>query len=442
MTAISREAGDYLLAEAGTRWRITAHRRSFSANPEPARTTGIAEITDARSRRLEIGWNAPAKLTFTVDGRSPSADPSVLAELSTDVMAWRWDPVDGRDHLAFRGLLCMSEDTLSAEAHSVNYTALSYDAMLGRRLITTGAGAGVVYTQADQDDIVTDLLRRATTGMAAGGAPPGGPAGGFVPGANLPLRVALVNPDGTTRAAKSGQLRDRTYTGGSPIGPLITDLAACAPVNATGAPTAFDYDVLPQADTTGWDQLRIFYPSRGETRADLALVYGSTLSALTRSINSGEYGNYVRILGQGASTDGAPQLFAETWNADANNVGAVPVGLWQTQDNASDVSIQATLNDKAAGMLATDGVISPSYSLTLRPGWYRPGFPNVGDTVALVVRSPPRLDVATTIRVVGLSFAIGDDGQEDVELAVGRPAVPLDAMFRKLRRDVNALARR
>jgi hypothetical protein len=53
-----------------------------------------------------------------------------------------------------------------------------------------------------------------------------------------------------------------------------------------------------------------------------------------------------------------------------------------------------------------------------------------------------RLDVSTTVRVLGLNYAIGDDGQEDVEMVVGRAAEDLSAQFRKTRRDVDALARR
>jgi hypothetical protein len=65
----------------------------------------------------------------------------------------------------------------------------------------------------------------------------------------------------------------------------------------------------------------------------------------------------------------------------------------------------------------------------------------MGDTVPLELRSG-RLDVSTTVRVMGINYAIGDDGQEDVEMVVGRPALTLSALFRQTRRDVDALARR
>lgn len=418
------------LDEIGARWRLTVHRRDFSPSGyAPARTTGIAEITDARSRRLEIGWNAPAKLTFTVDGRSPSA--AYIQELSTEMMAWRWDPADGVERLMFRGVVSASEDTISEQSHVVNWTAIDHLGMINRRYLT--GASDLVYTQRDQDDIVADLLARASVVAAAGGT-------SFDPGSRLPVALKLVNPDGSTRSAKSGILRDRTYTGGSSIGQLITDLAAV--IGATADSTAFDVDIQPAANTDGHDWLRVWYPARGVGRSDLALVYGATVASATRSVASADgYANYFRVIGDNGGTEGAPQLIAESWNADANNVGAVPVGLWMATDSASDVKDPATLKQKADGDLKTLGILVPSYTLGLRAGWYRPGRPNLGDTAPLVIRSG-RLDVSTTVRVLALNFAIGDDGQEDVELTVGRPATDLTAIFGKTARAVDALARR
>lgn len=413
-----------LLDEEGARWRLTVHRRDFSPTLfAPARTTGIAEITDARSRRLEIGWNTPAKLTFTTDGQSPSA--RYIQELTTEMMAWRFDPDTGQERLMFRGVVYASEDTISEQAHTVNWSAMDHLGMITRRYLTPAAD--LTFTQADQDDVVATLVDRAIRVASATGT-------SFDPGSRLPVAVKLTNPDGSPRAAKSGQKRDRTYTGGSSIGQLITDLAAVI--------NGFDVDVEPAANTDGHDWLRVWYPSRGVGRTDVALVFGATVASATRSVSSGDgYANYIRVIGDNGGAEGAPQLIAEAWNADANNVGAVPVGLWMSTDSASDVNMAATLKEKADGDLRDLGMLVPSYTLTLRPGWYRPGRPDVGDTVPLVIRSG-RLDVSTTVRVIGLTFAIGDDGQEDVEVAVGRPATDLTALFRKTARTVDALARR
>jgi hypothetical protein len=112
-----------------------------------------------------------------------------------------------------------------------------------------------------------------------------------------------------------------------------------------------------------------------------------------------------------------------------------------TADNAADVTIQATLDQKAAGDLALSGVLLPSYTLNLRPGAYTWGNPNMGDIVPLIVKSG-RLNVSTTVRILGITYGIGDDGDENVALTVGRPAPNFLNLFTQADRDVDALTRR
>jgi len=401
-------------------WRITIHRRDFGNYARPS-DTGIAELTTARSRRLELALNEPAKLTWTVDGRSPAA--AYIQELTTEAIAWRSDPVRGWVQM-FRGIVVASDDAVSETAHSVNFAAFDYLQILRGRFLT--APADLVYTQADQDAIVRDLVARADNVTSGNGAT------SFYPGSNLPLTVYAVNPDGTQRTADSGTKRDRTYTGQTSIGEAIVNLAACD--------GGYDLDVWPVSDTYGSDYLRIWFPSRGVSRTDVALAYGSTVSAFTRSVSVSDYANYVRVIGD--SGGAASQLYSDRWNTDANNVGVTPVGLWMAGFNESDVKLQGTLNEKAQGDLNDAGILVPSYTLTLRPGWYRPGYPALGDTVPLVLASG-RLQVSTTVRVLGINYAPLDDGDgEDVEIVVGRPRLALDALFRRSRRDINALARR
>jgi hypothetical protein len=65
----------------------------------------------------------------------------------------------------------------------------------------------------------------------------------------------------------------------------------------------------------------------------------------------------------------------------------------------------------------------------------------MGDVVPLVVRSG-RLNVNTNVRVLGITYTIGDDGQEDVALTVGQPGRSLVQLLQQSQHDVNALARR
>jgi hypothetical protein len=248
----------------------------------------------------------------------------------------------------------------------------------------------------------------------------------------LPLARALVNPDATARGL-SGVLRDRTYPPQTELLGALTNLAAVQ--------GGFDFDVVPMgAPDHETDALRIFYPRQGVTRTAPVLDYGGLVATVTRALTSNDYANYARVIGNNGSSDpAAAQKYAEAMDLPA--ASGVTVGLWSYPDNAADVSIQSTLNDKAAGDLAYYGVLVPSYTLGLAPGAYYAGMFNMGDTLPLVIMSG-RLRVNTTVRVVAVAFSVGDDGDEDVEVTVGRPVKTLLGLLSATAADVNALARR
>jgi hypothetical protein len=409
-------------------WRFTVHRRIYAAGALP-RDTIIGELTDARSRRLTQVWNKPAQLTFTVDGHSGSA--TAVQEFATDVIAWRWDDYQQRDVAMFRGVVAQAQDTLSEQTAVVTFTCHDYLAMMGRRFYTPAAPT--IYTATEQDTIASDLIARAGWIFNGNGAT------GFNPGAFVPLAMQALDPSGNNRGA-SGQLRDRTYQGGDTLLDALDKLATVA--------NGFDYDVVPGGDSQSLDTVRIFYPYQGVQKSRPQLQYGTTVAALTRTVNSADYANYQRVIGNnGTATANAPQLYGEAWNTDANNVTVAPQGLWMAGDNASDVSVQSTLNDHAAGQLARSGLVVPSYSVTLRPGWFvtnsfgNPQAVNMGDVVPLIIQEG-RLNVNTTVRVLGIDFAIGDDGQEDVTLTLGRPDVTITDILTANAHDIDALARR
>jgi microcystin-dependent protein len=296
--------------------------------------------------------------------------------------------------------------------------------MLGRRFLTSPTPTVIQGT--DQDDIAGAILSFATQVLSSDGNT------SFLPGSYLPLQPALVNPDGTGRP-KSGTIRDRTYVGGQILGTALADLAAVQ--------GGFDFDCQPYSQTTGVDLLRIWFPQQGVERDDVPLVYGSTVSKVTRSTDSGSYGNYWRVLGNAAAAVTDPQLWADDWSDDANDITAFAGGLWMGADQAASVTDQTTLAEQAAGDLALYGQVIPTWAVTLRPGAYRYGFPNMGDTCPLVVQSG-RLNLDTTIRVLGLTYTIGDDGAEDVTLTVGRPTQTLGGFLSQTNKTVADLVQR
>jgi hypothetical protein len=419
--------GTYPVPAGRGRWRLTLHARNFFGGPFTAAPTWqqtiLVELVEARSRKLDQQWNTPAQLTFSLDGHDPAA--AQVVEMSTEVYAWRWDDTQGVDVPLFRGCVTQGQDDLTEQSHTVTFTALDYAALMDRRIMV--ATTPTVWTQNDQDGMAWSLVN-----TAAQGSPP----------SRLPLLAAMVNPDGSARAAASGTLRDRSYAGSSFYGTLFAELA-----RALGG---FDWDVVPEPRAyglpqmvgsipAGMDAVRIFFPSQGVTRADVPLVYGSNVATVQRIVTSTNYANWIRALGNNASSDpNAAQLVVDVQNADATGTA---VGLWQQVENAADVTLSGTLADQANGALTELGAMLPTYTLGLRPGAYTYGAPNIGDTCPLYIKSG-RLDVAAAIRVVGLSYAIGDDGDEDVTLTVGALPTHLGLLLRRSEREIRALNRK
>jgi hypothetical protein len=410
-----------LLGHGG--WRTTVHRRQYTSGPFP-RDTLISELPDARSRKLTQAWNKPAVYSFTLDGHSPTA--KAVTELSCDVIAWRWNDAQQRDIPMFRGPVVQSQDTLSEQTATVVFTAQDYLAMLARRFWTGTSTFG--WAGFDQDTIASGIISQAGNVADSTGV-------SFSPGSFLPLTVELLDPGGNNRGL-SGQIRTRTYQAQTPY---LTSLDQLANVI-----NGFDYDVLPGGGGASLDSVRLFYPYQGVQRTDVQLMYGTTVAAMTRSLNSADYANYQRTIGNnGTATPNAAQLIGEAYNSDTNNVTVASQGLWMDGDNVSDVSVAQTLNDHANGNLNRSAVIVPSYSVQLRPGWYDPMVgPNMGDVVPLIVNEG-RLALNTTVRVLGIDYAVSDDVLgEDVTLTLGRPDVTIADIFSASAADVDALARR
>jgi hypothetical protein len=357
-------------------------------------------------------WNSPASFTFTLDGHDESA--AYVNELQHDVVAWRWDDTAGVDRPLFRGVVGQSQDQLTTEQHVVTFTCHDYLAVLGRRF----NGAAYSVTQQDQDVIVAFLLALGSNQAHSTYANVS-----FMPGSYLPLTVQNVNPDGSARAANSGALRDRTYPPQTEILHALTDLAAVS--------GGFDLDVLPFGmGDNATDALRIFYPRQGVTRTAPVLLYGGAVATVTRAVNSADYANYARVLGNG--------IYGEAWNADATGV---TVGLWSYPDSAADATVQGTVTDKANGDLAYYGVLLPSYTIGLTPNVFYAGMFNMGDTLPLVITSG-RLQVNTPVRVTSITYDVNDDGDENIKLTVGRPTTALTDLLGRTASDVAALTRR
>jgi hypothetical protein len=421
------------------RWRLTLHARQFA--DKTWLQTIIAQLDSARNRKLVQAWDMPATLTFDMDGRS--SDAALIQELAHDVIAWRWDEASGADVPMFRGWVDASDDQIDEQSHTVTFTCHDYLAMMSRRLHTgtatsyMGSGTPPVFDQ----DYCADQWRQWASGIFS--SLPVGAQTSFSPGCYLPLYTFHSGQGGAQRTPPSGVNRTVMMQGNMVV---LTQLDALAKL--TGG---FDYDVKPlcmssnasaqvAVNSATRDAMRIFYPSQGVTRTGVIFAYGSTVAKVQRQLTSADYTNYWRTLGNNGSADNTtPQTFAETWTGA---VSGTTYGSFMSGDQASAATPdQSWLTAAAQGQLGIYSVLTPVYTLTLTPNWYSWGLFNMGDTVPLVVASG-RLAVNTSVRVLGITYNIGDDGQEDIDLVVGRPTTSLGGMLRGQDTSINALARR
>jgi hypothetical protein len=219
----------------------------------------------------------------------------------------------------------------------------------------------------------------------------------------------------------SGVNRQRSYENGKNVGEALEQLS-----NVRGG---FGLSVLPAPQVTSnhWflshrqvppncDALLLWYGWQGSTRTDMVLEYGSNVSQVSRTVNSNDFANWYRVLG-------VPPNYGEEWTGDAKYT-LPPRGLWMGQANHSDVLRQQTLTEYAQGYLDRSSRLAPAYSIQLRGGSYIFGYPRMGDIVRLIIKKN-RLAVDDTVRILGITYAVGDDGDENVNLDVGFHGDPI-----------------
>jgi hypothetical protein len=353
----------------------------------PAAAGPNTELTAATGRRITVRLGQPSDLSFTIDGRHEQA--AGLTELASDIWAYR------DRQLLHRGRAGTSSDTVSADSHTTTINAPDYRALLDRRILHDNDKLS--YTQEDEASIAWQLIQ-------ATQAKPGG-------------NLGITRGSGQT----TGYLRDRLYTAGKSIAESITQIG-----DLDGG---FDWEIDPQL------RLNIFNPQRGRP-TDVVLDYGGAVSAFTRAVVLAEYANSIRATA--AADPRAPEY------REVADIATRPEGRIELDRGFPDILEQSTLAAKADFLLADASVWRPSYTLTLAAGRYPgPGVLWLGDTCIVSIRSG-RLDEHTVQRVVEIAFDVGDDGEETVNITVGRPdpAGQFTQRMRSTERRLSVLERR
>ena len=406
---------------------LTVADWSFVIGPrQPAGGHALA-LTEARNRtavfRCDPGTSHEA--SFDIDGRSVQA--SGFAELISDLQVIR----NGQILAALR--IVPTADQLDAMQHVVSVTARDYREVLRRRLVLPGdaltwngpdvvvnsgdfsggggGGAGPPFT--DQAVIAWQIIQ----GVQARN---GGDLG-IVPGAGQ----------------ATGHGPDYAIGVGDFAGDAIDALAQTA--------NGFDWDITAYGPADL--RLDIWSPYRGFDRG-VILEHGGGLVARTgRTVDPSAFANAWLVTGSQASGTsntgfigsggggGGGSAPPPNWIVVSEpGLPADPAGRWDQVDGTSLATFPA-VSARAYRDLANGLAVIPSYVIELYPGkWGGPGHIWLGDAVTVRVMSG-RLRVNDKLRVSEIAVTIGEEGQEQVTLTVGRaPLGPHRLIARMLRR--------
>jgi microcystin-dependent protein len=341
----------------------------------------LGSLVAARTRKLSYTLDGAAQASFTMPGSHP--ETALVAELATDVVCVR----GGRT--MFRGRVQASQDTASADADTVAFTAVDYRGMLDRRLFWSNSTLS--FRGADQADIAWQMIvdTQAQTGGNLG----------IVRGA----------------AAATGILRDRDYQAGKPVGEAIAQLGECQ--------NGFDWEIDPNL------AFNLYYPSRGR-QTGLVLAWGRDLAAINQTYNQAGYANAIWYSGSNATTP--VETAVATMPTD--------IGRWDAQRSDPNLILQQTLSDRAAYELAAASDFEPAFGATLIQGVWDPNQLFVGDQ-AQIVAEVGRLNLNTTRRIIGVDVDLSDDGAETVTLTLGDATATLTGRLQSYNSRISSLER-
>jgi microcystin-dependent protein len=348
---------------------------------QPGGAVYVGSLVSARSRKLSWQLDGAATASFTMPGGHP--ETAAIVDLGTDLVATR----DGRN--VFRGRIQASADAYGADSDAVNFTAIDYRGLLGRRLFW--ASSTLSFRGVDQANIAWQMI-------ADTQAEPGG---------NLAVTRGA--------APTTGVLRDRDYEAGKPVGEALTQLG-----DVVGG---FDWEI------DGNLAFNLYYPQRGRATG-LVLYWGRDITALGRQQDPSKYANAIFYSGG----NGTLPVRSE--------VSSFPpgIGRWDAAKADPNLVLQQTVTDRAAYELALASDITAAFTITMADGGWDPAALWVGDQ-ARIIADTGRINVDTTRRILQIDCTLTDDGGESVALTLGDSTSTLSGRLQSYQSRIAALER-
>lgn len=379
-----------------TGWQLTL---LSGPSPDPSTWLEQSDLTAATGKKVSIFLDQPHEISFSMNGEHPEAQ--LVEELMSDVVASFDDGTGAGQQKLVRARVGPTSDSGNETSVDCTFRALSYRDLLNRRILYTNKSYAALYS-GGLEAIGWDLITAAM-------APDGGNLG-----------ISRGTTGGTTASGSSNPSID--LEAGMVVGEQITKMFE--------ETTGYDWDITADLVWQTYIRPRRAVPGPGTVLAPtfagrFLLDYGGSVASYTRTVDPSDYANAVRVTGgTPQSPPGGYVIPNQTAQAAAlTESGSYPngqlrQGRWERQYSDTDIFSSARALQRAQELVADSQVITPTYTLTLKPDmWHGPTDMWVGDEVPVVIQHG-RLNVDTVGLVTSLQIEIGDNGDETVTVTV------------------------
>lgn len=316
------------------------------------------ELSSAYGRVVTARTSSSPVAQFTI--KSSADEFSTIRSYESDVWVYRGDD------FVFRGRILGGQPT-DETGESFQFNVAGYRGMLG--LAAKVEPPVPVFTNHDQGDIAWLLVQ----------------GWQLLPGGDWGITNGLGAFSGTTRD-------DTDILPGTPVAEVIDRIAQ--------RDDGYEWDISPQLSLDRW------YPQRGTDNGFVA-DYGGTVAKF--SMSPGEFGNVAVVTGGQGTTavvSAHPSLTGDQR------------GRWTVAQGFPSVTLQSTVDAKAAWLASQSVTIESKLALELTPGrWAGPTDLWIGDTAHVRINSG-RLAINAPFRVLELQAVCGDDGTETITVGV------------------------
>jgi hypothetical protein len=328
------------------------------------------ELSKARSKSISLHVDDSSSLTFTLDGHDDSLQ--YITELVTDVWVYH------NNVLVNRYRIGPATDSIDGEAdtYDISFTAFDYREWLKRQILSPAFVWS--YRGVTEGYVIRDMITKIVNNQA-GIHPP-------ITVDDSKLSTTAINFDST-------------------VGTSINE--------AIAAMTGFGWQVIP--NSTMGITLVAKTPMYYNLNNTFVLMYGATISKLTRTLDTGGYANSSIMTGD---------MNLAPVQSDASGIATMPMGRFGLTTSDPSIVDTSHLHTAAANNAVRDQNVVPTWSCDLAAGaWRDKSDAWIGDICQFIVKKG-RININDKYRITDMTININDDSTkaDGIQITVAKPA--------------------